>query len=434
MVTAHSPLIDQAPGLVQPTYGDWRRSCSHLLIGALLLFVLCIAGLLIAGRFIAFAEFNPSPSVNQVALADLNGDGHLDAFLAVGHGSGPYPAYVLYNDGTGNFTDGARPLDKWTGFSVALGDLDGDDYPEALLDITGGGVVLYRNAGDGDFSQRGYLPGAGPGPIAVMRFRPALGDLNGDGRLDILAAGCCGRGVGETPDSPLTEPLFPYSQIWLNADDDRLVPSQRLGQVGSNAVALDDLNGDGSLDAFLANSRTIVAPGEWPWKFHPDTPNTVWLNDGQGNFRDSGQQLGRVESLAVALGDLNGDGSPDAVVGNRGSDEVWFNDGHGNFSDSGQRLEGGRTLYVYLADLNGDGILDLFTSGETSGRAWLNDSAGEFSAVGQRIRFGRDETVALGDVTGDGLVDVFLAGVDSYQVWRGDGNGLFTADVRAKYR
>jgi hypothetical protein len=379
-----------------------------------------------------FAAFNPYPSVNQVALADLNGDGHLDAFLAVGHGSAPYPAYALYNDGTGNFTDGAQPLDKWTGFSVALGDLNGDDHAEALLDITGGGVLLYRNRGNGSFSQRGFLPGAGPGPIGVMRFRPVLGDLNGDGRMDILAAGCCGRGVGETPDSPLTEPLFPYSQVWLNTDDYHLVPSQQLGQVGSNAVALADLNGDLTLDAFLANGRTIDTSGDW--EFHPHTANTVWLNDGQGQFRDSGQQLGQVESLAVALGDLNGDGAPDAVVGNRGPDEVWFNDGRGNFSDSGQRLEDAPTHYVFLADLNGDGYLDLFVSGEKVGRTWFNDGAGYFTPGRQRIRYGHDETVALGDVTGDGLVDVFVAGVASYQVWRGEGNGRFAAGVRADYR
>jgi hypothetical protein len=417
-----------------PTTGRGRRRPRTLfLVGALVLLVPCAVVLLSLRQFLQ-SGFDPSPSVNQVALADLNGDGHLDAFLAVGHGSAPYPAYALSNDGTGRFADGALPLDRWTGFSVALGDLNGDHRPEALLDISGGGVVLYRNRGDGTFRRDIDLPDAGPGPIAVMRFRPALGDLNGDGRQDVLAAGCCGRGLGETPDSPLTEPLFPYSQVWLNAGGGQLATAQRLGQVGSNAVALDDLNGDGSLDAFLANGRTIVAPGEWPWKFHPDTPNTVWLNDGQGNFRDSGQQLGRVESLAVALGDLNGDGSPDAVVGNRGSDEVWFNDGRGNFSDSGQRLENEPTYYVYLADLNSDGSLDVFVSGDTVGRVWFNDGAGHFTPARQRIRYGHDETVALGDVTGDGLVDVFVAGVASYQVWRGEGNGRFTADVRADYR
>lgn len=77
-------------------------------------------------------------------------------------------------------------------------------------------------------------------------------------------------------------------------------------------------------------------------------PNTIWVNDGQGNFTDSGQQLGNEESYAVALGNIqNGDGFIDAVVGNRGPDEIWFNDGQGNLSDSRQRLGSGLTRAVF---------------------------------------------------------------------------------------
>ena len=67
-------------------------------------------------------------------------------------------------------------------------------------------------------------------------------------------------------------------------------------------MELGDLDGDGDLDAFVANMGV----------------NKVWLNDGAGTFSDSGQSLGSSESTstAIALGDLNGDGRMDAFVGN----------------------------------------------------------------------------------------------------------------------
>ena len=80
------------------------------------------------------------------------------------------------------------------------------------------------------------------------------------------------------------------------------------------AVALGDVDGDGDLDAFVANSNQA---------------NRVWLNDGSGTFTDSGQSLGDSSSWAVALGDLDGDGDLDAFVGeldgqaNRGVAERW---------------------------------------------------------------------------------------------------------------
>ena len=58
-------------------------------------------------------------------------------------------------------------------------------------------------------------------------------------------------------------------------------------------MSLGDLDGDGDLDAFVANL---------------DEANRVWLNDGSGNFTDSGQSLGDSDSEGLSLGDLDGDG------------------------------------------------------------------------------------------------------------------------------
>jgi hypothetical protein len=370
------------------------------------------------------------PHVQQVALADLNGNSHLDAYIAVG--TYPYPDYILYNDGTGRFYKHLQ-LEQWPSHSVALGDLTGNGIADVLLDITGGGLVLFANDGH---SLRSHSPTGDrigflsePGPIGVMTFRTVFGDLTGNGFADIFAAGCCGR-QADMSVPPLKGNLLSYSQVWLDSGDGGILKrGQIIGQMGSNAAALADLNGSGYLDVFLANGRTMDLAGN----YHPNTPNTVWFNDGQAQFKDSGQRLGQAESMAVALGDLNGDGFPDAVAGNRGPDEVWFNDGQGNFSVSEQRLGDGLTKFVFLADLNGSGYLDIFMSGETESRIWSNDGTGHFTSGKQKFQYKRFDSVTLGDLDGNGCIDILVVGVDYYQVWRNDGDGHFSSDPRTRY-
>ena len=93
------------------------------------------------------------------------------------------------------------------------------------------------------------------------------------------------------------------------------------GSSNSRGVALGDLDGDGDLDAWVANSSNQA--------------NRVWINQGgdqggtPGTYVDSNQALGNSESYGVALGDLDGDGDLDAWVANRSSqaNRVWINQG-----------------------------------------------------------------------------------------------------------
>lgn len=402
-----------------------------------------LLGVLYLYQTIGFG-FGRPPRVHEIALGDLDGDGDLDAFLNIGSGGGePYvrPDCLLFNDGSGGFRDSQQLLDRWPGRGVIAGDLSGNGLADIILDIDGGSLVLYMNYGDINRGDKyfqlvgsppigGFLSGTAPAPRGVMRMKPELGDLNGDGYLDVFSAGCCGREGSLRPEGGAH--LLPYSLAWINDGRGRggfISNGQTIGAMGSNAVALGDFNNDGYLDAFLANGRTLDASGH----FTINTPNTVWFNDQEAQFQDSGQQLGNAESTAVAVGDVNGNGHLDAVVGNRGSDTIWLNDGQGNFSDSDQRLGSSLTEAVYLADLNGNGYLDLVVDGEETIRIWFNDGTGQFSQ-GQLINYGRYEAITLGDVTGDGFLDIFVAGVKAYQVWQGKGSGLFTVSSRANYR
>lgn len=356
------------------------------------------------------------PGTRGIALADLDGDGDLDAFLANGRHEDSEPNTVLFNDGAGRFYDSGQRLGQAESSSVVLHDFDMDGDVDALVSNFWG--EYYWNDGGGFFkqSQEVDLPAVNGLPVGRWRFRPA--DLNNDGRIDLFLSGCCGGGLHS--DSGGMTPLNTYNTVWLSVDD-RLprYSGQRFGAGGSEMADLADLDGDGDLDAFTANSAHLDETAE-PVDYDP---NMVWLNDGQGAFTDSGQKLGGQRSYAIALGDLDGDGDSDAFVGNRGQDEIWLNDGQAGFTNSGQALADRLTRFLYLADLDGDSDLDAFTGDDKRGQIWLNDGRGIFTDSGQVFRYGRHHAVALGDIDGDGDVDTVAGEIDSIRVWFNDGSG-----------
>src|SRR5438046_3012864 len=107
---------------------------------------------------------------------------------------------------------------------------------------------------------------------------------------------------------------------------------------------------------------------------------------GPIDYVDSGQQLGQTDSRAVALGDLNGDGNLDALVADTGNNgryalQAWFNGGNGTFADGGVVADSQAftPLAVALADLNGDGFPDAMVATSGGGRVWVNDKHGRLT-------------------------------------------------------
>jgi predicted lipoprotein with Yx(FWY)xxD motif len=202
------------------------------------------------------------------------------------------------------------------------------------------------------------------------------------------------------------------NRVWLNDGSGIFSDSdQSLGDSPSNSVALGDVDGDGDLDAWVANHRTY-------------RPNRVWLNDGNGTFSDSGQNLYQVgnQSNSVALGDVDGDGDLDAwdAVGDPSGkvNRVWLNDGSGVFSDSGQKLGYSYSNSVALGDVDGDGDLDAWVANNGANLVWLNDGNGNFSDSGQTIGSFSSRSVALGDLDGDGDLDAWVVNEHSAnRVW-----------------
>ncbi len=188
---------------------------------------------------------------------------------------------------------------------------------------------------------------------------------------------------------------------------------------------LGDLDGDGDIDVFMPTLGADV----------------VWLNDGLGNFRDSGQRLGSDRSIDAALGDFDRDGDLDAYVANFEAqpDRVWINDGKGRFFDSGQLLGNTWSKGVEAGDIDGDGDLDLMVangppaSGEPN-YVWLNDGAGRFTDSGQRLGNSVSQHATLGDIDGDGDLDAVFANSRNYaeanEVWINNGHGVFTDSMQ----
>jgi hypothetical protein len=294
-------------------------------------------------------DFPPS---SGAGLGDLDGDGDLDAFFTEGKIN-----QVWLNDGRGGFAKMGQELTSPDGAAVALGDLDGDgDLDAFVANWSGEPDQVFRNDGKAGFSDSKQRLGAASGTSV------ALGDVDGDGDLDVLVSNN-GEEEGNS------------TELWLNKGKGKFaLGKESLGPSNAYAVVLGDLDGDGDLDAFIANSSHAGA----------NPPDKVWINDGKGGFTDSGQSLGELYSMCAALADFDGDGDLDAFTGSwKSAPRFWMNDGKGRFTDSELRLASPNVSGAAAKDLDGDGAPDLLVAantwagGDGQTRLWLNRPIGK---------------------------------------------------------
>jgi hypothetical protein len=183
-----------------------------------------------AGTFVDSGQVLPdrASSGNGVQLADIDTDGDLDVLVVYYE----EPDRVFVNDGTGRFTMTSTPLPE----NATPGDVDGDGDVDLLVKEIGVGYRVLRNDGTGAFADGPDL--ANP---QVTDGGITLGDLDGDGDLDAVAAN--GDGSAEISTTLLVN----------DGDGGFTESSVKLGPAAWAHPALGDLNGDGALDVFVTN-------------------------------------------------------------------------------------------------------------------------------------------------------------------------------------
>jgi hypothetical protein len=394
-----------------------------------------VAGLVVLGLFSTYFWLVMSDGLgtfhNTTDLADLDGDGDLDVILHSVRTESEFTAFggarLWINAGSGRFV--ARDLEESGGWASAAGDVDRDGDVDAFL-FSGWSLRLILNQGGIQGGRAGEfrVNNAAGAPERHGQFGSVLlGDLNDDGQVDGIVVGCCSRAFTVDPDDDTPN----ISWMWINEWDSRgrVAPHSSilsaLDGLAMRAAALGDLDGDGDLDLYAA----VIAPRQGR---NADPADRVLFNDGSGNFTDSGQRLGETDSAAVALGDVDGDGDLDALVGTGSGAVVWINQGgaqggrDGAFAPSGQEIAGGQTSTAFLSDLDGDGDLDAVIAGRQQAAIWWNDGQAAFTRSGQRFRYSRRHGLAVGDFNGDGRPDVFAAeGSRDCRVWFNQGDGTF---------
>jgi hypothetical protein len=303
-----------------------------------------------------------------------------------------------------SFVSNEQELNNFVGRGVALADFNGDGALDAFVVNEAGSSSqfrLYWGDGSGKFSDSGQ-----PWESSREMAKPIVYDINGDGNKDVI--------IGRT--------------AWLNDGHGRFTADRSRFLDYDEAMLwqcqLADLNKDGLIDVFAI----AMANGE--------TRGRVYLNDNKGCFRHAGQPLGQNIQAAVSLGDVNGDGFPDAVISgwrNAEADScpnrVFLNDGRGRFADSGQIFDEDmrHSHGLALGDLDKDGDLDfvLVTQSAPFARLLLNDGKGRFTA-GPTLGTCQAEKVAVVDLNGDGCLDIFLACIGPNEVWLNNGQGGFS--------
>jgi hypothetical protein len=375
--------------------------------------------------------------VNSVVLSvtclDADGDADLDVVAA--HSQWGNTVSVIENHGNGSFTSGGPDLVLETGAApqdLVVADFDRDGIPDIAAPCAGTSevsVMLARPGGtfqsgvgypvsdhptavaagdvDGDGADDLVAatcgdPSACAGRISILRnrgdatFEPAidladglgahrvaLGDLDGDGDLDLAAvAGDVGGGVA----------------VMLNDGTGEFAEHVTFSSWSARHLALSDIDRDGALDLVVGSGHFESRRIE------------VYLNHGDAQFADRVITDADSGLTAMAVADLNGDGLPDVAIGtgsqHHADVEVRWGRGDGSLSEPIAYRTAWTIEDLAAADMNGDTHLDLVVGNWSNVSLLLNDGAGGYlpptiHGVSRHV-----SSVALADLDGDGATDI----------------------------
>jgi uncharacterized protein (TIGR03437 family) len=318
--------------------------------------------------------------VRNVASGDFNRDGKLDLAVSEITGTLPFSKISLwFGDGQGGFEIITRFETLGVFTDLDAGDLNGD----GRLDLVGSGnavfgpdagAVAMLGNGEGTFTTANTITvGAGNATSLVA-------DFNGDGRDDAAIANLS----------------FTRLAIALSGVDGKLgTPATIPLPDASSALAVGDLNGDGKQDLVVVNFNRL----------------TVLINDGAGRFNAVPGPETMGNGIAIVTGEFNGDGKADVAVAFSTSVITFWGDGLGGLGD--RKSFGGKGgTSIAARDFSGDGKDDLVL-GNSGVTLLVNDGAGNFDTAFNASTDAPPTTLVAADLNGDGKADVATASQNS---------------------
>jgi hypothetical protein len=398
-------------------------------------------------------------SVRKGPNKDVNGDGYSDIIVgADGWNSGQGRAYVFHSSGlTGiTITSAASASSIITGEeggfggSVALGDVNGDGYADAVVGADGwnggqGRAYVLHSSGASGITTASAASASGiiTGEEGGFGGSIAVGDVNGDGYADVVV-GAEGYDSGQGRAYVFHSGGSSGIGIASAASADGILTGEASSRFGGS-IALGDVNGDSYADAVVGADGYNGDQGR-AYVFHSSGSGISSTSADLASRIITGEE-GRFGG-SIALGDVNRDGYADAVVGadgyngDQGRAYVFHSSSSGiSIEDAAlaSRIitgeEGGFGGSVATGDVNGDGYADALVGaaayGGNQGRAYVFHSSGTSSGItistagsaSRRItgesgssRFG--SSVALADVNGNGYADA-IVGANAYSTDQG---------------
>jgi Bacterial Ig-like domain (group 3)/FG-GAP-like repeat len=312
-----------------------------------------------------------------IVTADFNRDGNLDLATSEYDASS---VRVLLGKGNGGFQSlGRYPACHAHG--LATGDFNGDGFADLVVADAGcGEVTVLLGNGDGSFTEAGSFSTGGGARFAP--YSVAVGDFNGDGKLDIATA----------------DELLNKTSVLLGNGDGTFQPHVDYDTgTDSRQVAIGDFNEDGRLDLAISSSEGV----------------SILLGNGDGTFQSQTlYTLATNDNPYLVIADLNRDGKLDLAVANtQESVSILLGNGDGSFQNPVRYATGGFSATVIAADFNGDGLLDLACGNYYNANigVLLGKGDGTFRApVNYPAAYGA-RGLAVGDFNGDGRLELAVA-------------------------